>query len=67
MGDFAEDLLAPERLAGEGNFDPVPIRRAWGQHLSGRRNFMGTLASPKEAQHWSLTTLREKLVKIGAK
>ena len=26
-----------------------------------------TLALPKEAEHWSLTTLREKLVKIGAK
>ncbi len=25
------------------------------------------LALPKEAEHWSLTTLREKLVKIGAK
>tara|TARA_R110002095_G_scaffold193151_1_gene171203 strand:+ start:55490 stop:55627 length:138 start_codon:yes stop_codon:yes gene_type:complete len=23
--------------------------------------------SPKEVEHWSLTTLREKLVKIGAK
>ena len=30
-------------------------------------NFMRTLALPKEAEHWSLTTLREKLVKIGAK
>ena len=30
-------------------------------------NFMRTLASPKEVEHWSLTTLREKLVKIGAK
>ncbi len=26
-----------------------------------------TLATPKEAEHWSLTTLQEKLVKIGAK
>ncbi len=26
-----------------------------------------TLAFPKEVGHWSLTTLREKLVKIGAK
>ncbi len=26
-----------------------------------------TLALPKEVEHWSLTTLREKLVKIGAK
>lgn len=30
-------------------------------------NFMRTLALPNEVQHWSLTTLREKLVKIGAK
>jgi hypothetical protein len=30
-------------------------------------NFMWTLALPKEVKHWSLTTLREKLVKIGAK
>ncbi len=30
-------------------------------------NFMRTLALPKEVEHWSLTTLRERLVKIGAK
>ena len=30
-------------------------------------NFMRTLALPTEVKHWSLTTLREKLVKIGAK
>ena len=30
-------------------------------------NFMRTLALPKEVKHWSLATLREKLVKIGAK
>ena len=30
-------------------------------------NFMRTLALPKEVEHWSLTTSREKLVKIGAK
>ena len=29
-------------------------------------NFMRMLALPKEIEHWSLTTLREKLVKIGA-
>ncbi len=28
---------------------------------------MRTLALPKGVEHWSLTTLREKLVKIGAK
>ncbi len=26
-----------------------------------------TLVVPKEVEHWSLTTFREKLVKIGAK
>jgi hypothetical protein len=30
-------------------------------------NFMWALALPEEVEHWSLTTLREKLVKIGAK
>ena len=30
-------------------------------------NFMRTLALTKELEHWSLTTLREKLVKIVAK
>jgi hypothetical protein len=30
-------------------------------------NFMRTLAMPKTAEPWSLTSLREKLVKIGVK
>ena len=30
-------------------------------------NFMRTLAMPKAAESWSLTSLREKLIKIGAK
>src|SRR6204780_3050687 len=30
-------------------------------------NFMRTLAMPKTADPWSLTSLREKLIKIGAK
>ncbi len=30
-------------------------------------NFMRTLALPDEVSHWSLTTIREKLIKIGAK
>lgn len=30
-------------------------------------NFLRRLALPKSISHWSLTTLREKLVKIGAK
>jgi hypothetical protein len=30
-------------------------------------NFLRRLALPRGVNHWSLTTLREKLVKIGAK
>jgi len=30
-------------------------------------NFLRRLALPRVVKHWSLTTLREKLVKIGAK
>jgi len=30
-------------------------------------NFMRMLALPEEVEHWSLVTLREKLVKIGAR
>ena len=30
-------------------------------------NFLRTLALPPEIAHWSLTSLRERLIKIGAK
>jgi Transposase DDE domain group 1 len=30
-------------------------------------NFMRTLALPEQVESWSLTTIREKMVKIGAK
>ena len=30
-------------------------------------NFLRRLALPKSVKHWSLTTLREKFIKIGAK
>ncbi len=34
---WAEDLLDPSRLAG-GLLDPVPVRRLWDEHVSGRHN-----------------------------
>ncbi len=30
-------------------------------------NFLRRLTLPRSVRHWSLTTLREKLIKIGAK
>ena len=30
-------------------------------------NFLRTLTLPEAASHWSMTTLRDRLVKIGAK
>ena len=38
LRDWAESLLAEERLREGGYFEPAPIRRAWAEHLSGHRN-----------------------------
>jgi asparagine synthase (glutamine-hydrolysing) len=38
LRSWAEDLLAPQRLAEDGHFDPRPVRALWDEHLSGRRN-----------------------------
>jgi len=35
--------------------------------MSNVANFLRRLALPRSIRHWSLTTLREKLVTIGAK
>lgn len=37
LRDWAEALLDEKRLREEGFFNPVPIRRLWTEHLSGRR------------------------------
>jgi asparagine synthase (glutamine-hydrolysing) len=35
LRDWAESLLDEKRLAGEGFFDPKPIRKAWRRHQEG--------------------------------
>jgi hypothetical protein len=43
------------------------VTRAVWAHCINRANFLRSLALPQEVGPWSLTTLREKLVKIGAR
>lgn len=38
LRDWAEDLLGEAGLRADGFLDPGPVRRAWREHLSGRRN-----------------------------
>ena len=57
----------PAHLPRERVVVPGPISSAVNTLAYNLGNFMRTLALPKEVEHWSMTTLRDKLVKIGAK
>ena len=52
LRDWAEALLDPARLAGEGFFEPAPVRQAWEQHLSGRRDWQYRLWCVLMFQSW---------------
>jgi len=39
LRDWAEDLLCEEALRRDGLIDPAPVRQAWAEHLSGRRDW----------------------------
>jgi len=39
LRDWAEDLLSEENLRCDGLIDPAPVRQAWAEHLSGRRDW----------------------------
>jgi len=52
LRDWAEDLLAPDRLATDGLLDPAPIRLAWAEHLSGRRDWTHRLWIVLMLQGW---------------
>ena len=49
---WAEELLDPARMAGQGWFDPAPIRRRWADHLSGRRDSTQALWAVLMFQAW---------------
>jgi asparagine synthase (glutamine-hydrolysing) len=52
LRDWAEELLARHRLAGEGFFDPKPIRQRWAEHLSGKRRWEHHLWAVLMFQAW---------------
>ena len=52
LRDWAEDLLSEARLKADDFFDPAPIRLAWRDHLSGRRNFQYPLWNVLMFQAW---------------
>ncbi|MFM5929955.1 MAG: asparagine synthase (glutamine-hydrolyzing) [Novosphingobium sp.] len=52
LRDWAEGLLAPERLRQEGYWHEPRVTKAWGQHLSGQRNFTAKLWPVLMFQAW---------------
>lgn len=49
---WAEELLAESRLQTEGYLHPAPIRQAWAEHLSGRRDHTAQLWAVLMFQAW---------------
>ena len=52
LRDWAEALLDESRIRREGFFNPDPIRKAWGEHLSGQRDWTPRLWTVLMFQAW---------------
>jgi asparagine synthase (glutamine-hydrolysing) len=52
LREWAEGLLDEARLQREGYFNPVPIRRVWQEHLSGRHDWTPRLWAVLMFQAW---------------
>jgi asparagine synthase (glutamine-hydrolysing) len=55
LRDWAEDLLSKTRLQQDDFFNSGPIRQAWQDHLSGRRNYQYPLWNVLMFQAWRAT------------
>jgi asparagine synthase (glutamine-hydrolysing) len=58
LREWAEPLLDARRLRSEGYLDPRPVRAAWADHLSGRRNRQYELWDVLMFQAWLESTDR---------
>jgi asparagine synthase (glutamine-hydrolysing) len=52
LREWAEELLNEDRLKMEGYLNPVPIRQAWNDHISGKSNYGYRLWSVLMFQAW---------------
>ena len=52
LGPWAEHLLDERRLSAQGLLDPLPVRRAWDLHRSGRRDLGYELWDVLVLQAW---------------
>lgn len=52
LADWADSLLARERLEREGYWDVARVRKAWEEHRSGTRNWSAKLWSVLMFQSW---------------
>ena len=53
LREWAEDLLAEQRLRDDGYFDAVEVRNMWNMHLSGKYNLQYQLWSVLMFQAWN--------------
>ncbi|PYX84524.1 MAG: asparagine synthetase B, partial [Acidobacteria bacterium] len=49
---WADSLLAADRLAEQGFFDPVRVETVWDEHVSGKRNWQYLLWDVLMFQSW---------------